>query len=761
MLAILALLLATGIVLKSKNQDLEHSFESATGQAVTLVIFALVGFFVAVAWWLRHQAARDSQAIHALAEQFAGITRDPDSGPEGGATAALLLALDNAMQESRAAPVLGGAWSELHAALVKRGGTYFRNRDARDIFTTHAIDASIAATFRPVWVSVPYSFVHELPGFMVGLGMLGTFVGIAIGLGQLTETDHILEHVSGVISGLASAFWTSIVGLIASTITTWRNHKADTAIDFAIDHLNGVVDACIGRASSEFFLEQQSSEALKHGKELALIRAGQAQANTYLKGLANNLSESLSGVLGPLLREVATAVRDQMANTMQPIREALEQVKDGFQDTADGIADSLEGAVVRVNEHLVTATGHLDSMGARIGDQLMGAADLFHGRIAEAGAGLADHLDTAVVRAAEGFDRLSNRSLAAMTRMTAQMDESVGKMSGQLQDRFSEITAGVGDLTTQFEAAGATLGTHLAGATSAFHDGIAHASAALAESLDGSVKRTSAGIHRLGQETAATMSHMSRQVGESVTAMTAQIEAGLGESTKGMTDVMATMALSVAQLGRELQAGIGQATTAMLNAVQIATRDVAAELEKTLAPVLAVARENRQLLDALGAQVRTQRELVVEQAAVAQATIQTIRDLGPQLGQLATHGESIRGMLEKLERTNARLTALQAPLENVSAQLVSGLAAAGGKLEGTVTHLDRFMRDMDGWIDSTSRSIGKFGTDMHNTVVNTLANYDTSLNDAVRGLGATGADLVGMAEEVGGILARLDQIPKA
>src|SRR5699024_12500325 len=53
------------------------------------------------------------------------------------------------------------------------------------------------------------------------LGVLGTFIGLTISLVSIETTgDQLVENVSGVLSGIDVAFYTSIVGMGFSLIMT-------------------------------------------------------------------------------------------------------------------------------------------------------------------------------------------------------------------------------------------------------------------------------------------------------------------------------------------------------------------------------------------------------------------------------------------------------------------------------------------------------------------------------------------------------------
>ena len=59
-----------------------------------------------------------------------------------------------------------------------------------------------------------------VPGILTALGILGTFLGLLIGLSELntTSNDNLTASVGTVINGMTLAFWTSIFGILSSLI---------------------------------------------------------------------------------------------------------------------------------------------------------------------------------------------------------------------------------------------------------------------------------------------------------------------------------------------------------------------------------------------------------------------------------------------------------------------------------------------------------------------------------------------------------------
>lgn len=64
------------------------------------------------------------------------------------------------------------------------------------------------------------SIVDSIPGILTGLGILGTFYGLIKGLGgiRFSSVDVVVESISVLVTGIDTAFFTSIAGVIFSIL---------------------------------------------------------------------------------------------------------------------------------------------------------------------------------------------------------------------------------------------------------------------------------------------------------------------------------------------------------------------------------------------------------------------------------------------------------------------------------------------------------------------------------------------------------------
>ena len=72
---------------------------------------------------------------------------------------------------------------------------------------------------------IPLTSLHGMPGIFTGVGLLGTFLGLTVGLGGIdfSNIETMKSGIEVLLKGTTTAFWTSVVGLIGALVfTTWE-----------------------------------------------------------------------------------------------------------------------------------------------------------------------------------------------------------------------------------------------------------------------------------------------------------------------------------------------------------------------------------------------------------------------------------------------------------------------------------------------------------------------------------------------------------
>ena len=314
-----------------------------------LFLVVLLGGFVSATLLYRNPCTEASerlrQAVHDLtphAQRERGESRtDPSPEPEDPFRCPRAFVLDRRFSFSN-------LWTRFTNA--RRGATSHPGSNERpsgtasagDFFTTESI-------LGKKWDTIP----DALPGVFTAVGLLGTFVGIAIGLADIPQgasggspsSEELRQSIDTLIGGMSTAFSTSIVGIAASIWWIFQFRGARRELESSL--LDFV------RKTDQLFPVEQPHETLMR---IATANAEAAKAVGALDGLTS-------------LREDVASVKGGIQTLGQDIHDALEPL------VKKHIKEPIENLNVDLGERQTEALGRMvaefrDTLLSHVGEEL-------------------------------------------------------------------------------------------------------------------------------------------------------------------------------------------------------------------------------------------------------------------------------------------------------------------------------------------------------------------------------------------------------
>ena len=182
--------------------------------------------------------------------------------------------------------------------------------------------------------------VNTAPSILTSLGILGTFLGVALGLMDFNSAD-IEASVPGLIEGLKTAFWSSIVGLIGAMTIKLRhvlNHvrgldgtkKVTGATLDDLATLLGYIRKLLDKSNLSQLGEQMQNNQVSFDKNLReltqVLNKQQADILHYQSEVAQKNTQALQDALKSLLMEFNEKIKVEYGENFKHLNTAVESM---------------------------------------------------------------------------------------------------------------------------------------------------------------------------------------------------------------------------------------------------------------------------------------------------------------------------------------------------------------------------------------------------------------------------------------------------
>ena len=356
--------------------------------------------------------------------------------------------------DSHVGQAFGLPWMEFVETLVRpepESGDPIRNTGE---VSRYLNDATI------IFPRISSGFYQAVPNLLTGMGILGTFLGLAGGVGSASSglssgnPGEITAALKQLLGGASLAFWTSIVGISASILFLVVERFASRRLHVALDKWVGAIESRLERITPEGVALEQLEQARRTTTQLERFNTD------LIFSLEQALEEKIAGRLSPQLERLLEAVeglrQDRATDSGQMIEQALvrftealqEKTGSQFEDMATTVddlnrtlkesADSLaqtqrevRGALDSVLNAVKTA---MDTGATAMTETLQQSLGEVAGVLASASEKLADRLTSSTNAAA---DELKSTLGSASQELARTGTEAASKITGSLQGLLS------------------------------------------------------------------------------------------------------------------------------------------------------------------------------------------------------------------------------------------------------------------------------------------------------------------------------------
>ncbi len=307
-------------------------------------------------------------------------------------------------------------WREFDESLVLSSDQkhLFNTLDAEHFFNARTLAPGLTAS----------RLLAAAPSFLVAIGVLGTFVGLTVGLEGLVGTSDEIEALKGginkLISGAAVAFMTSVWGVFFSLLLNFVEKMFERSALGQIQQLQHDIDFLYPRIPAE----QSLVHIAEYGKESKeALQELHERIGDRLQETLNGMSEAMQTALTDALNNImAPAIQTLVSTTSQQSTQVLEKLVGNFMD---GMTSVGREQGLQMQQAAADVNAAVSGMSERL-NQLFSSLNEQQGRQME----------------------VAQQQSAAFETQLQRISGSAEERQAQMEQRFAELMSG---LTNQLQ----------------------------------------------------------------------------------------------------------------------------------------------------------------------------------------------------------------------------------------------------------------------------------------------------------------------
>ena len=583
-------------------------------------------------------------------------------------------------------------------------------------------------------------------GTLVGLGLLGTFLGLTLGIEGFdsSNTENIQNSINNLLSGMGTAFYTSLFGMTLSIIFTFidkvfRNKlsKQLFMLNERLDEMYYIDDNNVNALNQERIANLLFNN-LKHEMEKQtssmIVKTEEAAHNLQEKIVYTN-NEGQVTTIGNAIREILSENTEQTKALKSFSTDLAIELNNGFDES---LSRQMQQKILPLMENVDTTTKaiveHIDKMAEQVSSP---ATDLIQNVVSELKGCMSNIMETMSGTATAGLESLSTQ-LSTAAQAIMEFPQNLSTVSATLESTIEEVKNAVNDISSTSASANNTTMKQM-------QDQITYATTAISNAIS-EVHEVMNGLSNTSQEQSRIMvdklaeaaEKMSQYLDNTMTSLSSSV----AESVKGISEDISRKQENLLVLQSEMMTkmentmnGITQSSQEqngrMVNNLSEASERMGMFLNETVSTISAKMRQSMQDM-ATDVSSKQMELLTLQETTTAQTRVLL---------------ETFNKGLERLEKLNTHI-----------AGTMNEFQVAQGQIVGSTAHLQTVSNDMK----QATTQFGKSQTEYSSMIEEMQRSNQGSIENLYKLLNDTGEMTEGYVEKfdiikegIGGIFQQL------
>lgn len=424
---------------------------------------------------------------------------------------------DNPLEQLRESPVSDIVSTYYNTICLDVDGKRMTNIPSSEYFNVEDISPKYKLNLRMMETS---------SGTLVGLGLLGTFLGLTVGIINFdsSNSENIQESIQGLLGGMGTAFSTSLFGMAFSIAFTFFDKRWRNKLNKGLMMLTEKLD-------SDYYIDD--IQLMKHDQRLMMDSLFANIQKELDEKLSYSNGEGHQTSVGNAIREILVENQEQSKALKSFSTDLAMELNNGFDEV---LSRQMQQKILPLMENVDATTKaiveHIDQMAATVASP---ASDMMESVVAE----LKNSMSKVIDEFKSGLSgsataELENlaASLGTATQAMGNFPKDMENISATLQVTIEEVKRAIMEISNTSansnSAAMKQMQEQITFATTSISNAIAEVKDVMTNITQSSQQSS--------QEIINKIANASDKMGEFLNATIAQISTSVVQSMKNVTD---------------------------------------------------------------------------------------------------------------------------------------------------------------------------------------------------------------------------------
>lgn len=346
-----------------------------------------------------------------------------------------IVELSEIERSAMSSPALSHLWTEYVKTLHPQSADGDHGQRRITCWRATALAESFFSEQAIVDTRLKTEYYKHVPGILTGLGIIGTFSGLIIGLGNFNvpkDLTKVQEQLGQLIDSVGHAFIVSAVAIGLAMLFTWIEKTSVAARYRQVESLRELVDSLFKGGAGEEYLERLAVAAESSATQAAQIKdALVVELREILTTLTTQQIQAQAQHTGQISVDVGRAISEGLQAPMQAVAKAVQSVSVNQGEAVNKmLTDVLAGFSAQMQDAF---GGQMHGMS----DLLRETSESMKATAVQFGQ-LAANMDAAGTNTVDAMGEKLNKALASMDARQQAMNEQMAAFVEQIRKMVDE-----------------------------------------------------------------------------------------------------------------------------------------------------------------------------------------------------------------------------------------------------------------------------------------------------------------------------------